>query len=282
MNARAFAIIGLLVVSLLVPTFTHGQSRRSKTDKDIDAIGQRNIARGPNDYSLKREEQLGERLAQEVGRQYKFVTDSEIIAYLERVDQKLEQNSDKHIPMKLHVIDSDKISAYTLLGGQQFVTRGLLLRTGSEGELASLLGRGIAMTALRSQTKLATELNQGLLSGLAVGSLPSGGIVMSDGPETIQAKHDADFDADYFGIQYLYKSGYDPNCFIEFIRQLGDTSKTSPPLSKRLQALQKEMSDILPKRDGSVVTTPEFQQFKNRLQAITTGAVASKNPSNDH
>lgn len=38
---------------------------------------------------------------------------------------------------------------------------------------------------------------------------------MSDGPETIQAKHDADFDADYFGIQYLYKSGYG-RCIQEF------------------------------------------------------------------
>lgn len=142
MNVRVFAIFGPLVMSLLVSPLILAQSKRSKSDKNIDAIGQRNIARGPNDYSLKREEQLGERLAQEIGKQYKFVADSEIMAYLERVDQNLERNSDKHIPMKLHLIDSDKISAYTLPGGQQFVTHGLLLRIGSEGELASLLGRG--------------------------------------------------------------------------------------------------------------------------------------------
>lgn len=63
---------------------------------------------------------------------------------------------------------------------------------------------------------------------------------------------------------------------------MGDASKSSPPLSKRLQALQKEIANILPKRDGAVVTTPEFQQFEKRLQAMTAGAVASKNPRNDH
>lgn len=273
---------GVLAVALFATSpVTRGQSRRSKSDKDLNLIGRRNIDRDANIYSLEREKNEGEQLSKNVAKSLKFVTDPAIVGYLERVDHILEQNSDKHIPMTLNVIDSDDaIHPRTMLGGQLFITRGLLVRMDGEGELASMLARAIAVTALRSETSLATEQIESSLSEAPVnGGFPdAGGLAISGGPDTIQARQDAVFDADYFGIQYLYKSGYDPNCFLEFVQQVGDPSKTAPPIPKRLKALQKEIAEILPKRDHNIVTTPEFQQFKNRLQALTQQSATPTGP----
>jgi beta-barrel assembly-enhancing protease len=284
LNACASAVSRLLVaILMLTPPFVLGQSTRSKSDKNIDAIGHRNIARGPDMYSLGQEKQLGENLAKKVAKSSKFATDVAIMDYLERVDQKVERNSDKHIPMTLHLIDSDNVSAYTLLGGQQFVTRGLLLHLDSEGELASLLAHAIATTALRSDTMIATKLNIMQISSVPLDQRlpvpsPSSGMPIGAALEGLTFRRNAVFDADYFGVQYVFKSGYDPKCFTEFVQLTGDSVKSAPdtfsaypPLSERLRALQSEIGNILPKRDGAVVSTPEFQRFKNQLQAMDRG-----------
>jgi predicted Zn-dependent protease len=271
-----------------MPTFVLGQSRRSKSDKDINAIGHRNISQEPNFYSAKKEKELGEKLAQEVEKSSEFVTDPEITAYVERVAQNVERNSDKHMPITLHLIDSEAVDAYTLPGGHQYITRGLLLHLEGEGELASMLARGIANTALRSNTEIATKGELIQLSTVPLGSpAPVGSPNVAIPLAELKARRDAVFDADFFGMQYLYKSGYDPKCFIDFVQRIGVTLKPAPeafsvypPLPKRLEALQKEIAAILPKRDGATVSTPEFQRFKNRLQVIKPEGAASKNPGN--
>ena len=291
MKLRIYSACGLLAVSIFVmPTLVLGQSKRSTSDKDINAIGHRHISQEPNFYSAKKEKELGEKLAQEVEKSSKFVTDLEITGYVERVAQNVERNSDKHMPITLHLIHSEAVDAYTLPGGHQYVTRGLLLRIESEGELASMLARGIANTALRSNTQVATKGELMQLSTIPLGSpTPVGSPNLAIPLVELKASRDAVFDADYFGMQYLYKSGYDPKCFIEFVQRIGITLKPVPeafsfypPLPKRLQALQKEIADILPNRDGAVVSTPEFQQFKDRLQVIKSEDPAPKNPGKDH
>lgn len=131
--------------------------KRSKSDANINAIGHRRIAQGMNLYSLERENQLGKELSNEVQRSSKLLTDPAITEYIDRVAQTAAKNSDARMPITVRVIDSDSMDAFTLPGGYQYVSRGLLLRLAGEGELASVLARGIAHTALRSATTLATR-----------------------------------------------------------------------------------------------------------------------------
>ena len=219
MNTRIHSVWGLVAVSIFVmPTFVLGQSKRSKSDKDINAIGHRNISQEPNFYSAKKEKELGEKLAQEVEKSSKFVTDPEITGYVERVAQNVERNSDKHMPITLHLINSEAVDAYTLPGGHQYATRGLLLRMDGEGELASMLARGIAITALRTNTTIATKGEMIKLSTIPLGPpTPVGSPTVAILLVELKARRDAVFDADFFGMQYLYKSGYDPNCFVAFV-----------------------------------------------------------------
>jgi predicted Zn-dependent protease len=267
-----------------------GQSKRSKSDANISAIGHRNIAQGPNFYSPEREKELGNKLAQEVEKTSKFIDDSTIIAYVERVAQNIARNSDKHIPITIKLIDTEGSKAFTLPGGHQYITRELLLGLDNEGELASVLARGIAHTALRSDTKIATKTDITQLSTMPITSPGKAGsptVPMTMALLEVKEKREAELDADYFGVQYLYKSGYDTKCFLDFVTRIGGANKNVPesiseypPLAQRLQALQKEIAEILPKHDGAVISTNEFQEFKNHLQAMKPERVAPQNISN--
>jgi hypothetical protein len=63
-------------------------------------------------------------------------------------------------------------------------------------------------------------------------------------------RRESELDADFFGVQYLYKAGYDTQCFLDFVELVGDSNKgvsaslcTYPPIAKRLKLLQKEIAE---------------------------------------
>src|SRR6266436_8983237 len=253
------------------------QNKRSKSDADINAIGHRRIVHNANFYSPEREKELGKALSQEVERSSKLLNDPIVTDYIGRVAQNVANNSDAHIPVTVRLIDSDVVNALTLPGGYQYINRGLLLQLHGEAELASLLARGIAHTALRSATKAATKGELMQLATVPLILTPVGW--SSTIPLTeLKMRWQDELDADYFEVQYLYKVGYDPTCFTDFIQRIWGTSSataknvptvlsTFPPLDERLAALQNEISSILPPRDGAIVSTAEFDAFKERLPA---------------
>src|SRR3979490_1550224 len=84
----------------------------------------------------------------------------------------------------------------------------------------------------------------------------------------LKFSRDAEREADFLGLQYMYKAGYDPNAYITFFeriqadekRQPGTIPKifsTHPPTPARIANTQKEIPRILPGRQGHVVTTSE-------------------------
>jgi predicted Zn-dependent protease len=86
-------------------------------------------------------------------------------------------------------------------------------------------------------------------------------------------------EADYLGLQYMYKAGYDPQAFISFFEKVqaeekkkpGTLSKafsTHPQTPDRIAKSQEEIAQILPARAQYQVTTSEFDDVKARLAAI--------------
>ncbi len=128
-----------LVVALLASTLSFapafaGDQKKSKND--VDQIGNRNVGKGINLYSLEREIAIGKQLAQEVERSAKLVEDPVITEYVNRVGQNLVRNSDARVPFTIKVIDSDELNAFALPGGFFYVNSGLVLRADEESELA--------------------------------------------------------------------------------------------------------------------------------------------------
>src|SRR4026208_892337 len=72
--------------------------KKKNNKKDPDEIGNRDVARGPNFYSLEKEIGLGKQLAQEVERQAKIIDDPIVAEYVNRVGQNIGRNSAAKAP----------------------------------------------------------------------------------------------------------------------------------------------------------------------------------------
>src|SRR5277367_6024851 len=255
---------------------------------DVSAIGNRSVGHGLNFYSLEHEIALGKQLSAEVERQAKFINDPVVNEYVNRVGQNLVRNSDAQVPFTIKVIDSDVVNAFALPGGFFYVNSGLILHADEESELAGVMAHEIAHVCARHGTKQATKSEIAQLASIpAMIFIPYSwaGYAIYQGmnfaiPLTFLKFSRADeAEADYLGLQYMYKAGYDPNAFVSFFekvqaderKQPGTIPKifsTHPPTPDRIEASQKEIATILPQRSEYIVTTSEFDVVKHRLQLI--------------
>jgi predicted Zn-dependent protease len=290
----AMACGGTVVRAQTVPPF-----KPSRSDEDLNAIGHRNVGKGVNLFSLDHEKKLGEQLSKEVERSSRLLDDPVITEYVNRIAQKIAANSDARVPVSVRVIDSDTLNGLILPGGFQYINTGLILQTENEGELAGVLARGIAHTALRSLTKEATKGELMRLSTIPLMVLgPAGwggygiyqGLNLSIPITFFKFQRDARRAADIYGLQYLYKSGYDPECLVHLLERSSSQSpasqskKTSevfsefPPLGERLASMKREIAKLLPHQDTAIVTTAEFQQIQERLRGLKSKETVGPHP----
>src|SRR3982074_703295 len=125
--------------------------------KDPESIGDRDVGKGVNFYSIEKEIALGKQLAQEVEREAKIIDDPVIAEYVNRVGQNLVRNSDAKVPFTIKVLDSEEVNAFALPGGFFFVNSGLILKADNESELAGVMAHEIAHVAARHGTREATK-----------------------------------------------------------------------------------------------------------------------------
>jgi predicted Zn-dependent protease len=250
----------LVVGPLSSPAYPSSEKKRARAYRDINAIGHRVIGYPygtGNWYSLDKEKELGTQVSAAFEKSIPLLRDSMTESYLDRLGQVIARNSDAQLPITILVIDSEDSYFLTLLGGHQYVTRGLLLQLQNEGELAAAIARGVAHTALRSATGELTRTNLIKLTTVTGVFVGPGGVANGTADSALGVpvtllhfSREDESAADYFGVQYLYKSGYDPDCFIGFIQKAWPaSSKTTatafspfPPLPERLKALERERS----------------------------------------
>jgi beta-barrel assembly-enhancing protease len=277
----AISMVSALALVLAVPA-TFAKDKKN----DPEEIGNRDVGKGVNFYSLEKEIALGKQLAQEVERQAKIVDDPVIAEYVNRVGQNLVRNSDAKVPFTIKVLDSEEVNAFALPGGFFFVNSGLILKADNEAELAGVMAHEIAHVAARHGTRQATRgtiinyasiplIFMGGWTGYAIRqgaglAIPLGFLTFSRGFEK---------EADFLGLQYLYKSGYDPTAFVDFFEKIqsmekkkpGSISKvfsTHPMTDDRISSAQTEIGKILKSKPEYVVNTSEFNDVKGRLNAL--------------
>src|SRR5881227_1396084 len=142
LHPRALAAV-TTALSLLAPATFAGDKKK----KDPEEIGNRDVGKGVNFFSLEKEIALGKQLAQEVERQAKVIDDPVIAEYVSRVGQNLVRNSDAKVPFTIKVLDTEEVNAFALPGGFFFVNSGLLLKAETEAELAGVMAHEIAHVA---------------------------------------------------------------------------------------------------------------------------------------
>jgi predicted Zn-dependent protease len=265
--------------------------------EDVEAIGNRNVGKGINLFSLEREIALGKQLAQEVERSSKMIDDPVVTEFVNRVGQNLVRNSDARVPFTIKVIDSDEVNAFALPGGFFYVNSGLILRAQEEAELAGVMAHEISHVTARHGTKNASKGELMQLATIPLMLLGPGGWVgygIYQGlnlalPLTfLKFSRDAEREADFLGLQYMYKAGYDPNAYVTFFERIQADEKrrpgtipkvfsTHPPTPERIEAAQKEIARILPAKSEYIVTTSEFDSVKSRLRGIMFSRKATDN-----
>lgn len=255
---------------------------------DVDAIGNRKVGgRGMgNWYSLESEIRMGKQYAMQVEQSVKLVQDPVVNEYVNRIGQNLVRNSDAQVPFTIKVIDSDEVNAFALPGGFFYVNSGLILAADEEAELAGVMAHEIAHVAARHGMRQMTRANWaniGTIPLIFIGGGIGYGIYEAAGlglPLTfMKFQRNFEAEADYLGLQYMYKTGYDPQAFISFFEKIQAKEKKKPgTLAKafashpqtpdRIEKSQQEIATILPAKAQYVVSTSEFDDVKSRLATI--------------
>jgi len=278
----SLAVAAVTALALLVPQAGWAADKK----KDPDEIGNRDVGRGLNIYSLEKEIAIGKELAQEVERQAKLIDDPVVSEYVNRVGQNLVRNSDAKVPFTIKVIDSEEVNAFALPGGFFFVYSGLLLKAESESELAGVMAHEIAHVAARHGTRQATR---GTIANFATiplifmggwagyGVRQAASVLVPIGFLKFSRAFEAE--ADLLGLQYMYRTGYDPTAFVDFFEKIQTLEKRKPgtisqvfsshPLTDdRIRTSQRNIQELLKARPEYVVNTSEFDNVRARLMAM--------------
>jgi predicted Zn-dependent protease len=256
--------------------------------EDVNAVGNRDIGgRGMgNWYSTDTEIKMGKSYADEIEKSSRFITDPAITEYVNRVGQNIVKNSDCKVPFTIKVLDSDEINAFALPGGFFYVNSGLILNADEEAELAGVMAHETAHVCAHHAVRQMTRMNYaqlGTIPLIFIGGWTGYGIyeAASIGIPITFMRFSREFEAqaDYLGVEYMYRAGYDPQAFITFFEKIQALEKRKPgavakvfadhpQTPDRILHSQEEIARILPARDEYMVTTSEFDDIKARLARI--------------
>jgi predicted Zn-dependent protease len=211
------------------------------------------------------------------------------------VGQNLVRNSDAKVPFTIKVIESDEVNAFALPGGFFYLNTGVILAADDESEMAAVMAHEIAHVAARHGTEnqaKGTLLNIGTIPLIFVGGPAGVGIRQAAGLGAITSflhfSRKDETEADYLGVQYLWKTGYDPGAAVSFFEKLQAKEKARsgtmnamfrdhPPTGDRVEKTKETIEKYLPDKDQYVVTTSEFQQIKTQLALLEDRGSLAKN-----
>jgi len=272
-----------------LPVQEDSQIKHDGGKTDVDAVGNRNVGCGRgvgNWYSVEKQVAMGRSFAQQVESQVKMVNDPVVTEYVNRIGQNLVRNSDAQVPFTIKVIDSDVVNAMALPGGFFYVNSGLILAADEEAEVAGVMAHEIAHVAACHAAREMSRAN--LMQMASIPLIFVGGAIGYAGYEAagiggmfgiLKFSRGFEAEADYLGIEYMYRAGYDPSAFVSFFEKVQAMEKkkpgtlakafdTHPQNADRIQKSQDEIRKILPAKQQYVVTTSEFDEVKSRLAAI--------------
>jgi predicted Zn-dependent protease len=270
-----------LIALIAAPVFA-GDDKNKKNDPS--QIGDRDVGKCLNFYSVEKEMALGKQLAEEVAREAKVVDDPILSEYVNRIGQNLARNSDAKVPFTFRLLQNDVPNAFALPGGYIFVHTGLIGIAAEEDEFAGALAHEIAHVAARHLTCRETKAQLANIGTIPLSILLGGwaGVAARQAagaaiPMTFLSfsRHD-ESEADFLGVQYMWAAGYDPTGAISMFEKLETLQRTQPtavskllsthPMdSDRIAKTQAEIDKILPSKPEYIVTTSDYTNMRQRL-----------------
>jgi len=256
---------------------------KSKESKMLS--GAVSILGSTSEMDYKSERTIGESLALEGFRRYGLpVKDKKLQEYVNLVGNAVARNSDRpNIPYNFVVVESPLQNAFSCPGGIIFVSSGLLKTIQSEDQLAGVLAHEVAHVG----HKHALQSIQRAQFFNGVGKITSATMEGKKGKEfenmigslqnTLFDKgldQNMEFEADKSALETAYRTGYDPNGFIEVLKELkriqsqstqkGSWFSTHPPLGQRIQKCQTQLRHY-PDAKTLAHLPDRFKQYQKRV-----------------
>ncbi|MCF8129859.1 MAG: M48 family metalloprotease [Deltaproteobacteria bacterium] len=238
-----------------------------------------------SEMDYKSERTIGESLALEGFHRYGLpVKDKALQEYVNLVGNAVARNSDRpNIPYNFVVVESPLQNAFSCPGGIIFVSSGLLKTIQSEDQLAGVLAHEVAHVG----HKHALQSIQRAQFFNGVGKITSANMEGKKGKEfenmigslqnTLFDKgldQNMEFEADRSALKTAYRTGYDPNGFIQVLKELkriqsqstqkGSWFSTHPPLGQRIQNCQDQLRRY-PDAKTLAHLPDRFKQYQKRV-----------------
>jgi len=279
----------ILPVAFLAAAMAAGamaaDDKPKKKKDDPNQIGNRDIGKCLNFYSIEKEMALGKQAAEEVSRQARLNRDPLITEKVSRIGQNLVRSSDAKVPFTFQVIEDDAPNAFALPGGFVLVNTGLIKIATEEDEFAGAVAHEIAHVAARHMTCQQTKSQIASIASIPASIVLGGGwggYAARQGMGVLiptaflKFSRQDESEADYLGTQYLYAAGYDPSGAISIFEKIEALSRTKPgfaarifsthPMdSDRIRKTQQEIEQILPAKSEYVVNTSEYMDVRDRV-----------------
>ncbi|MGH9351206.1 MAG: M48 family metallopeptidase [Terriglobia bacterium] len=276
------------LVSLLAFTFAALPVSAENQKDNVNDIGNRKVAHW-SIISEQKEIAIGKQYADQIDRQAKLIKDPVVTEYINRLAQNLARNSDAKIPISVKVIDDPTINAFTLPGGFIYLDSGTILAADNAAEVAGVLAHEIGHVAERSwasemtkRTILQFAMIPLMFTPMSLGTYYGLSAAMNGLPIAfLKFNRNQEEGADFLGLQYMYKAGYDPNEYVAFFGKVLNEERSSagsvdsifmdhPPTPDRIIKCEEEVKTILPKRPEYLENTSEFIDVKDRLKTLLT------------
>jgi len=290
MKPSRIAVLGLALILLGASPFALGDDKKS----DMNEIGNRKVAHRAM-ISQEKEIGIGKQYSAEIERSAKLITDPVVNEYVNRIAQNLARNSDLTIPLTVKVIDAPGINAFALPGGFLYVNSGLLQTADEESQIAGVMGHEIAHVAARHWASSMTKQTLAQYAMIPLMFVPMGYALYYSVMEAymngvplmfLHFSRNDEAEADYLGLQYMVKAGYDPYSYVTIFSKVIEEERHTPgsvpkifldhpPTPDRMLQLDQEMK-AFPKRDQYLVSTSEFDDVKARLNSVISNRKKEK------
>jgi len=272
-----------LAFSLSAALFVLPATAKNKPAPDPAAA--QDPGKGINLYSMEQEIALGRQMSQDVELQSRLCDDAVVNEYINRLGQNIGRNAGAQFPLTIKVLESDEVNAFALPGGYLYVNTGLVMSAENEAELAGVLAHEIAHVAARHGTKQATRgqlIQYATLPLIFFGG--SAGILIYEAAtlaaplEYSHFSRGMELQADKLGLEYIYKSGYDPAAFVDFFEKLQSQQKKEPNVfarafsshpmnNSRIRHAQTVIQNEFQPEPQYLLDTSEFHSIRDRLEA---------------
>jgi predicted Zn-dependent protease len=248
----AISVISYLSQSQVNPVTGEKQRVSLSAEQEI-ALGLQAAPQMAAEFGGEDRDPRSEQLVEQVGQAIVSKSDAKGSPYVSHFD--------------FHALgDAQTVNAFALPGGQIFITRALLSKMSTEGQLAGVLGHEIGHVILRhSAERIAKQqLTEGL-TGAAVlatydpsnpASRNSGAVAqVIGGLVNMKYGREDEHESDTYGVKFMAQAGYDPRSMIDVMKILAEAGggrggseffQTHPNPENRIAKIEAAIKDLFP------------------------------------